>query len=205
MNSNNGKRTRLFMRAFKESWQPRPIRSIRPNNAVIKISSDKYHKVFWLPRREYRSLGKQPTYTYTNTLLVYFNMTGKRCGSHKKEREKERKKGRKNSDSHSHGGGGGCSRAAQLEGPCPNRFCIRRAGHNGAGADHPERVTSFSGLYHVIWCVRVKAGGLAGLCASPGEAFVFLGRRHHRSDMARTTRSKRAHQAGRRCSKAESS
>ena len=58
-----------------------------------RISSNKYHKVFWLPRRGYRSLGKQPTYTYTNTLLVYFNMTGKRCGSHKKrEREKERKR-----------------------------------------------------------------------------------------------------------------
>ena len=77
------KRTSLFVR-FSRSL---PEMSQR-------ISSNKYHKVFWLPRRGYRSLGKQPTYTYTNTLLVYFNMTGKRCGSHKKKRERRREPAR---------------------------------------------------------------------------------------------------------------
>ena len=78
------KRTSLFMRLLRSL----PEMSQR-------ISSNKYHKVFWLPRRGYRSLGKQPTYTNTNTLLVYFNMTGKRCGSHKKKEKKKDRKGRR--------------------------------------------------------------------------------------------------------------
>ena len=77
------KRTGLFMRLSRSL----PEMSQR-------ISSNKYHKVFWLPRRGYRSLGKQPTYTYTNTLLVYFNMTGRDAEVTRKEKQRKTEKGK---------------------------------------------------------------------------------------------------------------